>query len=91
MLAIACALVGEPSLLLLDEPLTGLAPAIADLILEKLLEICSTGIGVLLVEQEINRALAVADEVSIMVNGGIVETTAVASADPDHIAQVILG
>jgi ABC-type branched-subunit amino acid transport system ATPase component/ABC-type branched-subunit amino acid transport system permease subunit len=91
MLAIACALVGEPSLLLLDEPLTGLAPAIADLILQKLLEICSTGIGVLLVEQEINRALAVADEVSIMVNGGIVETTAVASADPDHIAQVILG
>ncbi len=91
MLAIACALVGEPSLLLLDEPLTGLAPSIADLILGKLLEICTTGIGVLLVEQEINRALAVADEVSIMVNGGIVETTAVGSADPAHIARLILG
>src|SRR5262249_34399067 len=61
LVAIARALVARPRLLLLDEPSAGLSPIAIDLVFDKLLEIRSLGIAVVMVEQNARRALALAD------------------------------
>jgi neutral amino acid transport system ATP-binding protein len=58
MLALARALMAEPELLLLDEPSAGLSPVAVDLIFEKIAEINTSGIAILMVEQNARRALA---------------------------------
>lgn len=58
MLALARALIAEPEILLLDEPSAGLSPVAVGLIFEKIEEINSAGIAVLMVEQNARRALA---------------------------------
>jgi ABC-type branched-subunit amino acid transport system ATPase component len=60
MLALARALVGEPDLLLLDEPSAGLSPQLVDMIFDKIVEIRASGVPVLMVEQNARRALALA-------------------------------
>jgi ABC-type branched-subunit amino acid transport system ATPase component len=60
-LALARAVVTRPSLLLLDEPSAGLAPAFVDAIFEKVEEINAAGVTVLMVEQNARRALAMSD------------------------------
>ncbi len=60
LLALARALVTSPRLLLLDEPSAGLAPQAAELVFGKLAEINALGIGVVMVEQNARRALALA-------------------------------
>ena len=80
MLAIARALVRDPKIVLLDEPFEGLAP----IIVRDLLGICRTlaaaGQTVVVVEQNIQAALALADRVYIINNGHIVEELTAASA-----------
>jgi branched-chain amino acid transport system ATP-binding protein len=72
MLAIARALAGALSLLLLDEPYEGLAPKIVAEIEAILLAIKSTGITILLVEQNAVAALRIADRCTILDDGAIV-------------------
>jgi branched-chain amino acid transport system ATP-binding protein len=60
LVALARALVTSPRLLLLDEPSAGLAPQAAELVFAKLGEIVALGIGVVMVEQNARRALALA-------------------------------
>jgi neutral amino acid transport system ATP-binding protein len=61
MVAMARALVPEPSLLLLDEPSAGLAPEYVELVFKKILEIRQSGVTILIVEQNARRALALSD------------------------------
>lgn len=69
MLAIARALMSEPQLLLLDEPTAGLSPAFLEVIFDLILQIRSTGVSVLMVEQNARQALRIADNGYILVNG----------------------
>ena len=71
-LAIARALIGSPTVLLLDEPSEGIQPSIVDLIGETLLRIArETGIGVLLVEQNMGMVESVASRCCVMDKGRI--------------------
>jgi branched-chain amino acid transport system ATP-binding protein len=71
MLAIGRGLMLRPKLLLLDEPSLGLAPMLVSQIFEVIREINSRGITVLLVEQNVQRSLEMADEGFILENGRI--------------------
>ncbi|MFB7785130.1 ABC transporter ATP-binding protein [Streptomyces vinaceus] len=72
MLAIARALLGNPRLLLLDEPSDGLAPAVVAQVGEVIREVGAQGVSVVLVEQNLGLALSVADDVAVMRKGRIV-------------------
>jgi ABC-type branched-subunit amino acid transport system ATPase component len=69
MLALARALVADPKLLLLDEPSAGLSPVAVDLIFEKIQEINTSGIAVLMVEQNARRALAMSHRGYVLEGG----------------------
>ena len=71
MLAIARALMGNPELLLLDEPTEGLAPVMVRAIEEQLLKLKETGLTVLLAEQNIVATLKLSDRGYIIDNGRI--------------------
>ncbi len=72
MLAIARALMGRPRLLLLDEPSLGLAPSMVKAIFDIIAEIRTEGVTLLLVEQNVNRALRIADDGYVMATGAVV-------------------
>jgi branched-chain amino acid transport system ATP-binding protein len=72
MLAIARALMGQPRLLLLDEPSMGLAPLLVEDIFGTLQELNSSGLTILLVEQNVRQALKIADCAYVMETGQIV-------------------
>lgn len=71
MLAIARALVSHPDLLMLDEPSLGLSPTRVDQIFELIIELKSRGMTILLVEQNAQRALAIADHAYLFSNGRV--------------------
>ncbi|MBP2364635.1 ABC transporter ATP-binding protein [Pseudonocardia parietis] len=75
MLAIARALLTDPTVLLLDEPSDGLAPAIVDQIAELLTTLRGEGVTMLLVEQDLHLAFTVCDEIAVMEKGRIVHLT----------------
>lgn len=73
MLAISRALVSRPKLLLLDEPSLGLAPLVVEQIIDSINILCrTTGLTVLLVEQNANTALGVADHGVLLALGKVV-------------------
>ncbi|MCB5362562.1 ABC transporter ATP-binding protein [Pusillimonas sp. CC-YST705] len=73
MLAIARAMMGGPELLLLDEPLEGLAPVIVDIVMQALARIREAqGLTMILVEQQVMAALAFAPRAVVLVRGRIV-------------------
>jgi branched-chain amino acid transport system ATP-binding protein len=72
MLTLCRTLMGDPELIMIDEPTEGLAPKIVELVGEYLRELKRRGIGVLLVEQKLTIALEVADRCLVMGHGQIV-------------------
>lgn len=84
MLSLARTLLGDPRLLIVDEPTEGLAPQWLEVVSEALRGLRARGVGVLLIEQRLSVALAVADRVLLMGRGEIVfsGTPAQLQADP---------
>ena len=71
MLAIGRALMADPQLLLMDEPSMGLAPMLVEQIFEVIFEINQEGVSILLVEQNANMALSIADRAYVLETGKV--------------------
>ena len=84
MLAVAQGLVRRPRLLMLDEPSAGLSPVLVDRVFVVVRRLRETGTAVLLVEQLIEKALALADRVYALARGSIVLEAATSEADLPH-------
>ena len=92
MLAIGRALMGEPKLLMLDEPSLGLAPQIVARIFEIIKRINEKGVPILLVEQNARQALKIAHRGYVIVTGKNQLTgTGVELLDSDEVRQAYLG
>jgi len=74
MLTLCRTLMGDPDLIIIDEPTEGLAPKIVELVGQFLKTLKAKGISVLLIEQKLTIALQVADRCAVMSHGGIVFT-----------------
>lgn len=72
MLTMCRTLMGDPELVIIDEPTEGLAPKIVQQIGDMIAEIAKTGVSILLVEQKLSIALRIADRVYVMGHGEIV-------------------
>jgi len=81
MLAIAQALMSRPRALLLDEPSAGLAPAIAADVFAMIAALKEEGLAILLVEQVVEQALAIADDVAVLESGRLVTSGKVGDFD----------
>jgi branched-chain amino acid transport system ATP-binding protein len=91
MVAIARALVGAPQVLLLDEPLEGLAPVVVEALLESLIKVREeTGLTMVLVEQKADLALSFARDVVVIDRGKIVHRGPSKELLGDHEKQAQL-
>jgi ABC-type branched-subunit amino acid transport system ATPase component len=92
LLALGRALVSEPDLLLLDEPSAGLAPQAMDQVFEKLVEINGLGIGIVMVEQNARRALAISHQGIVLDMGrNAYEGTGEALLHDPKVVELYLG
>jgi branched-chain amino acid transport system ATP-binding protein len=92
MLAIGRALMGQPRLLLLDEPSLGLSPKLADEVLAGIREIVKDGTSVLLAEQNVGKALACCDRAYVLEVGKIVLAgNAATLRDTEEVKRAFLG
>jgi branched-chain amino acid transport system ATP-binding protein len=92
MLAIGRALLGNPELLIMDEPSEGLAPAIVEGLVETCKTLVEEGMAILLVEQNLGVATSIAERQLVMVSGRIAaETTAEALVNDADAQRRYLG
>lgn len=92
MVAIGRALMGDPSLLLLDEPSVGIAHRLKMEIFEAIRKIRENGTAILMAEQDAQSALRIADRVYVLEHGRVGrEGTSVEMAKDDYIRQAYLG
>ena len=88
MLSVAKELVTDPSLLLVDEPSAGLAPRIAEQVYERLREVQAAGVTILLVDQNITKAVEVSDYL-YMLEIGRVRREGPRQAFADQLREII--
>jgi branched-chain amino acid transport system ATP-binding protein len=92
MLAIGRALLGNPRLLIMDEPSEGLAPAIVEMLVETFKTLEEQGLAILLIEQKLDVATSLAERQLVMVGGEIaLETTATDLARDSELQRRFLG
>jgi branched-chain amino acid transport system ATP-binding protein len=92
MLAIGRALMARPRLLLMDEPSLGLAPVVIDEVFAAIEAINTDGVSVLLVEQDVERALEISGRAYLLAEGRIVTSGPVAALrDSPEVRRSVLG
>ena len=92
MLAVSRALMGDPKLLLLDEPSMGLAPVLVELIFETIVKIRQQGVTILLIEQNATAALEVADRAYVLESGKVkMSGSAKELSSDDKVTKAYLG
>ena len=92
MLAMSRALMIHPKLLMLDEPSMGLAPILVDQIFSIIKELNDAGTTILLVEQNANKALEIADRAYVLETGSIsLSGTGIELAQSDEVRKAYLG
>jgi branched-chain amino acid transport system ATP-binding protein len=89
--AIGRALMSNPRALLLDEVSLGLAPVVVDAVYRSLADVIKEGATVLLVEQDLTRALKVAGRVVCMLEGRVVLEGEASSLDRDRVVNAYFG
>jgi branched-chain amino acid transport system ATP-binding protein len=85
MLAMARGLMSDPTLLIIDEPSLGLAPVVVNELFEILLRLKAEGRTIVLVEQNTQKAVGVADHVYLMQSGKVVLSQPAADVSLDHL------
>jgi branched-chain amino acid transport system ATP-binding protein len=88
MLAMARALMSEPRLLIVDEPSLGLAPVIVNEVFATLERLKADGRTIILVEQNTERAIAIADHVYLMQSGKVALSQPAADVRLDHVNEL---
>ena len=92
MLAIARAMMSKPRLLMLDEPSMGLAPILVEQIFDIIKELHAAGVTILLVEQNAQMALSIADRAYVLETGNVSKTgPAVELLHDDDVRKAYLG
>jgi ABC-type branched-subunit amino acid transport system ATPase component len=91
MLGLAPALADPPTILIADEPTLGLAPIMAAMVMEAIVELRDSGSAVLLVEEHAQNALEVADTLALMELGSIIWRGPRSEVDEDVLAGAYLG
>jgi branched-chain amino acid transport system ATP-binding protein len=92
MLAVSRALMGDPKLLLLDEPSMGLAPVLVELIFDTIVKIRQQGVTVLLIEQNATAALEIADRAYVLESGKVkMSGSAKELSADDKVTKAYLG
>jgi branched-chain amino acid transport system ATP-binding protein len=89
--AIGRALMGNPDVLLLDEVSLGLSPAIVDRVYASLAGLIASGTTIVLVEQDLDRALSVADHVVCMLEGRVALESKAADISRDRVTAAYFG
>ena len=91
MLAVARALIIDPELILMDEPSEGLAPIMVQHLEDIVGDLKKDGLSILLVEQNLYTALAVADRVYILETGKVVHeaTSSAIARDPHSLGRYL--
>lgn len=91
LVEIARVLIGSPKLVILDEPTSSLAEAEANKVLAAVKRISAEGISVVYVSHRMNEIRQIADSVTVMRDGRIIETVPVEGADTREIVRLMLG
>ncbi len=92
MLSLARGLMGDPTILLVDEPSLGLAPNLVLSVFEALIKLKKTGVTILLVEQNVNTTLKITDRAYVLEQGQIVlEGKSQELMKNDHVKNSYLG
>ncbi len=91
-LAVARALLTEPRLLMLDEPSAGLSPLMVSEVFERLKSLVSTGVAILMVEQNVKAALAISDRTYVLAEGrNRIDGPSSELAGDSQVATIYLG
>ena len=88
---IAKALSYAPKILVLDEPTAALTPAEAEVLFTRLRELVADGLTVLYISHRLAEIFALADRVTVLKDGKLVDTRAVADVLPEHLVHLMVG
>ncbi|MGB9759722.1 MAG: ABC transporter ATP-binding protein [Thermoproteota archaeon] len=91
MLAMARALISKPSVLLLDEPTAGLSPKATSTLLKKVKEVVELNVSVILVEQNVTKALETSNRVAVLVGGEFVYQGNASELTREDIEKMFFG